>query len=222
MKVDLPTFASVARARGSSQLKRPNCLNFQTKDNIKRMEVLELLKSINYPVTKLVGIANMKSRSIDITRKTRQYVVELEEKLKNVKSIYNLRLYESENINVILGWVPIPMTNEEIKTEVEKKVGKVIKVLAKKHKDGLLSGIRIVTIPKTMVEQNPLHSCISIFGNELYVTYTGQTVTCRYCQEAGHKQSSCQKKNKISHNLEAKLLINLPVSSSLKLRVTFL
>ena len=160
------------------------------------MEALELLKSINYPVTKLVGIANMKSRSIDITRKTRQYVVELEEKLKNVKSIYNLRLYESENINVILGWVPIPMTNEEIKTEVEKKVGKVIKVLAKKHKDGLLLGIRIVTIPKTMVEQNPLHSCISILGNELYVTYTGQTVTCRYCQKAGHKQSSCQKKTR--------------------------
>ena len=101
------------------------------------MEVLELLKSINYLVTKLVGIAVMKSRSIDITCKTIQYVVELEEKLGNVKSIYNLRLYEWENINVILGWVPIPMTNEEIKTEVEKKVGKVIKVTAKKHKDVL-------------------------------------------------------------------------------------
>ena len=131
---------------------------------------------------------------IDITCKTRQYVVELEEKLRNVKSIYNLRLYESENINVILGWVPIPMTNEEIKTEVEKKVGKVMKVTAKKHKDGLLSGIRLVTIPKTMVEQNPLPSYISILGNELYVTYTGQTVTCRHCQEAGHMQSTCLKK----------------------------
>ena len=44
MNVDLATFASVARARGSSQLQKPNCLNFQTKDNIKRMEALELLK----------------------------------------------------------------------------------------------------------------------------------------------------------------------------------
>ena len=61
----------------------------------------------------------MKSRSIDITCKTRQYGVELEEKLKNVKSIYNLRLHESENIIVILGCVPIPMTDEKIKTVVE-------------------------------------------------------------------------------------------------------
>ena len=84
MNVDLLTFACVARARGSSQLKRPSCLKFQTKGNIKKMEVRELLKSINYPVTKLVGIADMKSRSIDITCKTIQYVVELKQKLRNV------------------------------------------------------------------------------------------------------------------------------------------
>ena len=94
MKADLPRFASVARARGSSQLKRPNCLNFQTKDNIKRIEVLKLLKRVSYPITKLVGVANMKSRSINITCKTREYVLELEEKLKSVTSNYNLRLYE--------------------------------------------------------------------------------------------------------------------------------
>ena len=65
MNADLPAFASAARAQGSSQLKRTNCLNFQTKDNIKRIEVLELLKSISYPVTKLAGIAHMKSRRVD-------------------------------------------------------------------------------------------------------------------------------------------------------------
>ena len=133
-------------------------MNFQTKDNIKRIAVLELLKSISYTVTKLVDIADMKSKSIDITCKMREYVLELEEKLKSVTSIYKLRLYESENINVILEWVPIPLTNEETKLEIEKKVGKVVRVLAKKHKDGLLSGIRIVTIPKTSLEQNPLPS----------------------------------------------------------------
>ena len=117
---------------------------------------------------------------------TREYVLESEEKLKSVTSIYYLRLYESENINVILGWVPIPLTNEEIKLEIEKKVGKVVRVSTKKHKDGLLSGIRIVTIPKTSLEQNPQPSYVSIHGNELYVTYTGQTVTSRYCQETGH------------------------------------
>ena len=75
----------------------------------------------------------MKSRSIDITCKTKEYVLELEEKLKSVTSIYNLRLYESENINAIPGWVAIPLTNEEIKLEIEKKVGKVVRVSANKH-----------------------------------------------------------------------------------------
>ena len=148
MNADLPTFASVARARGLSQQKRPDCLNFHTKDNVKRIEILELLKSISYPVTKLVGIADMKCRSIDITCKTREYVLELEEKLKSVTSINNLRLYESENTDVMLGWAPIPLTHKRIELEIEKKVGKVARVSAKKkHKDGLVSGIRIVTIP---------------------------------------------------------------------------
>ena len=194
INANLPTFASVARARGSSQLKRSNCSNFQTKDSIKRIKVLELLKSVSYPVAKLVGIADMKFRSINIICETRQYVLELEEKLKSVTSIYNLRLYESKNINVMLGWVPIPLTNEEIKLEIEKKVEKVVKVSAKKHEDGLLSGIRIVTIPKISLEQNPLPSYVSIHGNELYVTYTGQMVTCRYCEEAEHVPSNCEKR----------------------------
>ena len=37
-----------------------------------------------------------------------------------------------------------------------------------------------------MIEQNPLPSYISI--------HDGQTVTGRYCQEAGHMQSTCLKK----------------------------
>ena len=52
----------------------------------------------------------------------------------------------------------------------------MVQVLAKKHKDRFLSGICIVAIPKTILEQNPLPSYVSINGNELYVTYTGQTV----------------------------------------------
>ena len=83
------TFAAVARARGSSQLKRPNCLNFKTKDNMKRFEVLEMLEELKFPLSKLVGLAEMKSRSIDITCKKREYVLELAEKLKDVISIYN-------------------------------------------------------------------------------------------------------------------------------------
>ena len=54
--------------------------------------------------------------------------------------------------------------------------------------------MRIITISKTGFEQNPLPSYVSIHGNELYVMYTGQTITCRYCQEAGHVQSNCEKR----------------------------
>ena len=63
-----------------------------------------MLKELKYPLSKLVGLAEMKSRSIDITCKKREYVLELAEKLKDVTSIYNLRLYETENIAVIVGW----------------------------------------------------------------------------------------------------------------------
>ena len=72
------------------------------------------------------------------------------------------------------------MTNEDMQKELENLEGKVIEVTAKKRKGGLLLGIRIVTIPKTTLERNPLPSCISSQGNELRVTYTSRTVTCRY------------------------------------------
>ena len=144
---------------------------------MKRFEVLEMLKELKYSLSKLVGLAEMKSRSIDITCKKRDYVLELAEKLKDVISIYNLRLYETENINVIVGWVPIPMTNDDVHKELENIVGKVVKVTAKKNRDGFLSGIRIACIPKTMLEEDPLPSYITMKGCEIYVTYTGQTVT---------------------------------------------
>ena len=71
------------------------------------------------------------------------------------------------------------MTNDDVHKELENIVGKVVKVTAKKNRDGLLSGIRIASIPKTMLEENPLPSYFTIKGSEIYVTYTGQTVTCR-------------------------------------------
>ena len=45
-----------------------------------------------------------------------------------------------------------------------------------------------------MLEENPLPSYITIKGSEIYVTYTGQTVTCRYCAKTGHVQSYCTKR----------------------------
>ena len=96
------TFADRVKGSSKSNLKRPTCLNFR-KANLKRHEVIELLKEINFEPQKLVGVAEMKSRSIDITCKTRQDTLQLYEKLRQIDFAYNIRLYESDNINVLLG-----------------------------------------------------------------------------------------------------------------------
>ena len=54
----------------------------------------------------------MRNRSTDITCKTRENVLELYSKLKDIEFIYNLTLYEAVNINLLLEWLPIPMPNE--------------------------------------------------------------------------------------------------------------
>ena len=65
----------------------------------------------------------MKSKSIDITCKTRQDTIQLYEKFKQIDFVYNIRLYEFDNINVLLGWVPFPLSNEKIKRTIEKNFG---------------------------------------------------------------------------------------------------
>ena len=97
--------------------------------------------------------------------------------------VYNIRLYESDNINALLGWVPILLSNEKIKRTIQENFGKVIKITEKKYKDGLLSGIRILSMKKNDLEANPLPSNIHVNGFELYVTYAGQELTCKYCGE---------------------------------------
>ena len=60
------TFADRAKGSSKSNLKRPTCLNFRTKANLKRHEDIELLKEINFESQRLVGVAEMRSRSIGI------------------------------------------------------------------------------------------------------------------------------------------------------------
>ena len=174
-----PSFAE--RVRGSSQISRPNCLNFKTKSNLRRYEVVEFLQKMNFSKSKLIGVGEIKGRSIDITCKTRHNVLELYELLKEVDFIYNLYLYETENINVLVGWVPIPMANEVILKNIEMNYGKVLKIVDKSHKDGLKSGMRIITMKKCEIEMKPIPSYVKIEGCELYVTYSGQQITCKYC-----------------------------------------
>ena len=141
MSTNLPTFAERVKNSVGSRLKRPTCLNLKTKSNLKRHEVIDLLNELNFDSGKLIGVAEMRSRSIDITCKKRENVLELFEILKKCDSAYNVRLYEPEHVNVLLGWVPIPLSNDIIKKSIEEVFGKVIKITEKRHKDGLQSGI---------------------------------------------------------------------------------
>ena len=114
--------------------------------------------------------------------------------MKRIDYIYNLSLYETENVQVLIGWVPIPPPNEKIKNHIQTNFGKIVTITQKHHKDGLISGIRTVTMNKRELEQKPLPSYIMVDGFELYVTYSGQNATCRYCSEIGHVQSACEKR----------------------------
>ena len=80
----------------------------------------------------------MGSGSIDITYKTRQYTLHLYEKLKQIDFVNDIRLYKSDNIDVrvLLGWKPIPISNDKIKRTMKEILGKVIKIAGKKCKDG--------------------------------------------------------------------------------------
>ena len=49
-------------------------------------------------------------------------------------TICDLGLYETENINVMVGWVPIPMTNDDVHKELENIVGKKVKIQPKRIK----------------------------------------------------------------------------------------
>ena len=150
-----------------------------------------MLTEISFKTENLIGVAEMRNRSIDIRCKTRENVLELYAKLKDIEFIYNLVLYEAVNINILLGWVSIPIPNEAIKQELEANFGAVLIITHKKHNDGLRSGMRIVTTKKSDLQSNPIPSYIHVSGCEIYVTYQGQVITCKYCGEAGHVQSEC-------------------------------
>ena len=64
----------------------------------------------------MLGVAEMPGKSIDVTCKSRDDVLELHKKIQAVSDITKVKLYDTDNIYVVVGWVPIPMSNERIKT----------------------------------------------------------------------------------------------------------
>ena len=131
MSTNLPTFAERVKNSVKGRLKRSTCLNLKPKSNLKRHEVIDLLNELNFDSGKLIGVAEMRSRSI-ISCKKRENILKLYEILKKCDSVYNVRLYEPEHVNVLLGWVPIPLSNDIIKKSIEEVFGKVIKITEKR------------------------------------------------------------------------------------------
>ena len=189
-----PSFAQRVRGNTAVHLARKTFLNFKTKTNLRRVEILQMLSEISFKTENLIGFAEMRNRSIDITSKTRENVLELYAKLKDIEFIYNLALYEAVNINILLRWVPIPMPNEATKQESEANFDTALNITDKKDSDGLRLGVRFVTMKKSDLQSNSIPSYIHVGGCEIYVTYQGQVITCQYCGEAGHVQSEYHKR----------------------------
>ena len=137
-----------------SKTRRPNYLNFRHKQIMKRQEAITFLKQFQYFTLKLTGVAEMKIGTI--TCKTRKDVLELYDKLQKMDAVAFVKLYEQDNVNVVIGWVPIPMPNERIKSAFQNAFGPVIKFLQKKCRDGLVSGVRIIIMQKGVSEKNPI------------------------------------------------------------------
>nr|CAB3265821.1 gag-like protein [Phallusia mammillata] len=188
------SYAQATVKSAGSALRRPNCLSFKADRMLKREDLWKLLKEIDFPIKKVLGIAEMKGTQVDVTCTTRQNVLELQNKLAEVEYIKSIRLYESDIINVGIGWVPIPFNNEVIAEALSQRYGEVKKMTHRKDKEGLLSGMRIASMNKSDISVNPIPSYITIHGYEFYITYHGQQFTCKYCGEAGHKQVNCPKR----------------------------
>uniref|UniRef100_H2XZ24 CCHC-type domain-containing protein n=1 Tax=Ciona intestinalis TaxID=7719 RepID=H2XZ24_CIOIN len=174
---------------------RPNCLWIRTKEHLKREIIVNIIKKENVPLSSILGIAERKGNLIDITCKNREQAQYLQEKLCKNDAFKTAHLYQSETTLVNLSWVPIPMSHEDIKEEL-KKYGQVIKIIGRIDKDGPLTGRRAAIMKNENLEKNPIPSYLWIKGEELYVTYKGQEITCKYCGEVGHKQANCQTKTK--------------------------
>ena len=136
MSQNPPTFAETVKGKEKSTLRRPNCLYFKTTANLKRHEVIDLRKEMKFECEKLEGVGEITNKKIDITCKNRKYLLELCEQLKSNDSVYEVQLYELDNANEILGWVPTPLLNKTIQQSIEKVFGKVIRISEKEFKDG--------------------------------------------------------------------------------------
>ena len=79
-------------------------------------------------------------------------------KIQAVSDIINVKFYETDNIYVVAGWVTILMSNERIKIAFENIISRALKIIQRKRKNRLISGVRILIMEKRVLESNPIPS----------------------------------------------------------------
>ena len=77
-----------------------------------------MLKQTDFPVSKLVEVAEIKSWNTDVRSRTSKNILKLNLMLKRIDYIYNLGLYATENIYVLISWVPIPCQTKILRPTV--------------------------------------------------------------------------------------------------------
>ena len=78
------------------------------------------------------------------------------------------------------------MTNKVIRKNIKMSHRKFLKFTDKSFKDVHKPGMRIITMKKCQIELKPIPSFVKIEDCNLYVSYSGQQITCKYCGNKGH------------------------------------
>ena len=81
------SFANVVKNSKESMVEKPNCLNFKHRNVSKRYEAIDFIKNLQFSKSKLLGVAEMPGKSIDVTCKSRDDVLELYKKIQAVSDI---------------------------------------------------------------------------------------------------------------------------------------
>ena len=86
------SFSQRVRGNTAVNLASTTCQNFKTKTNLRCAELLQTLSERNLKNENLIGVAEMRNRSIDITCKTKENVLELCGNSKTSNSFTTWRL----------------------------------------------------------------------------------------------------------------------------------
>ena len=78
---EILSFANAVKNSRETEVERLNCLNFKHKNVCNENETLEFIKNLRFSKSKLLGVAAMPGKSIDVACKSRDNVLKLYKKI---------------------------------------------------------------------------------------------------------------------------------------------